>query len=107
MHLSSYPELIGGAELEDLFLEAMELFPDEKYFQEEYERNQEMGLFEVEKLSESPTPITAAVTATVEVDAVESSTEEPPGRSLPLIMGMLFIGGGIVLLIIAIQRRAK
>jgi hypothetical protein len=106
-HLGLFPDLIGGDQLEDLYLEAIELFPDQEYFREEYDREKEKGLFEIEKLRQTPAPTPSADTATAEIIGEDRSSVEQTGTSFPLIMGLLFISGGIVLLIIAIRRRAK
>jgi hypothetical protein len=101
-----HPDLIGGSHLERLFNEALGYFPDEASLISDYQRAQENGLFEISDPTEVPDPtavIIPAASPTAEIDTPDGSLP----ISLNLVMGLLFIAGAIVLLIIAIRRRAK
>lgn len=110
-HFSRYPELIGGSELQEMFNEAQELFPENEQLVWDYERALENGLFEIDKIPDQPTSTvpeaTAAATVTSDIEITEESPSEPSAPSFPLIIGMLFISTASVLIIIAIRRREK
>lgn len=94
-----------------MYKEARDLFPENEQLVRDYERALEKGSFEVEMIPESstsPTPEISATAATTLDKAI--IVESPPGTIFPsfsLIMGILFIGAAVVLMIIAIRRREK
>jgi len=94
-----------------MFNKALELFPENEQLVWEYEGALEKGLFEVDLVPESTTStlpeISATATPTPVIALTEESSPEPTSLSFPLIVGMLFIGAAIVLMIIAIRRREK
>ncbi len=111
IYFSSYPQLIGGTQLQEMFNEALELFPEDEQLVWNYERALEKGLFEVDLIPESststPPEISATAGATPDTGITAELPSEPISASFPLIVGMLFIGAAIVLMIIAIRRREK
>ena len=110
-YFSSYPQLIGGTHLQEIFNEALELYPGDEQLVWIYERALEEDLFEVDMIPESsptaPPEITATASSTLDPALPAKSPPEAVSPSFPLIVGMLFIGAAIVLMIVAISRREK
>lgn len=110
-HFRMNPQVIEPYQLQNIFNEAIELFPEDEHLIDLYNIAIENGLIIEGAASVSPTPpastATAAPTNPTETSAPEELSTSINAPSFSLMMGILFIGAAGVLIFIAVKRGVK